>query len=222
MTAPTRRTFLSLAAVTAVGAVLAGCSRGSTSTGEALDAPIEGGRTLVTYFSVPLTDRPEGMDQDEENSTHVVDGKVYGNVQYFAQLIEARLGAEVFRIETAEDLPTSYQPLADLALEQQEAGTRPELKGGMPDLAEFDTVFIGYPIFWYDIPMPLYSFLEQTDFSGKNIVLFSVHGGSQLSGSVETITEALPDATVSKNAFSISRDDMDDSEPQLREWLDSL
>ncbi|MEV7762000.1 flavodoxin [Curtobacterium flaccumfaciens] len=224
MTTASRRSFLSLATAGVIGFTLAACSRGgsSTSEGEALSEPIDGDRTLVAYFSQPLTDDPNGMNRDEENSTVVVDGKVLGNTQHVAQLIQARLGAEVFRIETAEDLPLDFQTLEDQALREQEDGVRPDLKAKIDDLGDYDTVFIGYPIYWYDLPMPLYTFLEQHDFSGKNIVLFSTHGGSQLSGTVERVTEALPDATVSTNAFTISRDDMDDAEPRVREWLDSL
>lgn len=224
MTSTSRRNFLSIAAAGVIGLTLAACSRGGTATGdgEALDEPIDGSRTLVAYFSQPLTDNPNGMNSDEENSTVVVDGKVLGNTQHVAQLIQARLGAEVFRIETAEDLPLDYQTLEDQALREQEDGVRPDLKAKIGDLGDYDTIFIGYPIYWYDLPMPLYSFLEQHDFAGKNIVLFSTHGGSQLSGTVERVTDVLPEATVSTNAFTISRDDMDDAEPQVREWLDSL
>lgn len=83
-------------------------------------------------------------------------------------------------------------------------------------------MFIGYPIWWYDLPMPVYTLLEQNDFSGKNIVLFCTHGSSGLGGTVETVTKMLPDSTVLGNGFEISRDDMDDAEPQVRDWLASL
>ncbi|PVE11803.1 flavodoxin [Streptomyces scopuliridis RB72] len=162
------------------------------------------------------------MSDDEENSTHVVDGKVLGNTQYVAQIIEERTGAEVFRIETAEELPLDHETLENLALEQQEANERPKLKALIPNLEEYDTVFIGYPIWWYDLPMPMYTFLEEHDFSGKNIMLFSTHGGNRLSGTVETITDTLSDSTVISNALTISRDDMDDAEAEVVNWLDGL
>lgn len=224
---PTRRRFLALATMSIAGVGLAGCSLvgvENTPNGPAPAEsmpPIDASRTLVAYFSVPETDDPEGMTQDEENSTHVVNGEVLGNTQYVAQLIAARTGAQTFRIETAEALPLDHDTLEELALRWQEAGTRPALASMIPDLDQYDTVFIGYPIWWYDLPMPMHTFLEQQDFSGKNLVLFTTHGGNRLSGTVEKITGMLPDANVSGNAFTISRDDMDSAESEVNDWLGS-
>ncbi|MFE3828508.1 flavodoxin [Streptomyces sp. NPDC059092] len=228
MKSTTRRHFLALATSTLAGAAVAGCSTGgsgNTSSGSAPSKPLpplNESRALVTYFSVPETDDPNNMSDDEENSTHVVDGKVLGNTQHVAQIISERTGAEMFRIETAEELPLDHETLENLALEQQEANARPKLKSPIPDLEKYDTVFIGYPIWWYELPMPMHTFLEQNDFSGKNIVLFSTHGGNRLSGTVETITDKLADSNVISNALTISRDDMDDAEDEVVKWLDGL
>ncbi|MBB2946319.1 flavodoxin [Actinoplanes lutulentus] len=228
MAAITRRDLLALTTLAAAGAGLAGCSRipglggDAAGSGEALGRPLDGARTLVAYFSLPLTDNPDGMNSDEENSTHVVDGKVLGNTQYVAQLIGARTGAELFRIETAQPLPLDFGVLEKQALQEQESGTRPELKALIPNLGDYDTVFVGYPIYWYDLPMPLYTFLEGHDFNGKTIIPFTTHGGSRLSGTVERIAEKLAKSTVSGNAFTISRDDMDSAPDEVGTWLDSL
>jgi flavodoxin len=183
---------------------------------------VDASRTLIAYFSLPLTDSPENMNQDEENSTHVVNGEVLGNTQYVAQLIQAGTGAELFRIETAEELPLDFDVLEEQALQEQESGTRPPLKAMIPSLEDYDTVFVGYPIYWYDLPMPLYTFLEGHDFAGKTIIPFSTHGGSRLSGTVEIITEMLTNSTVASNAFTISRDDMDNAEAAVGTWLEDL
>ncbi|MFD7325636.1 flavodoxin [Streptomyces sp. NPDC059875] len=227
MTPTTRRKFLGLAAAVLAGA--GGCAVGGADNGSSKSAstskaapPLGKSRTLVAYFSVPETDDPDGMTEDEANSTHVVDGEVIGNTQYVAQIIGQRTGAELFRIETARELPRDHGRLEEIALDLQEAGARPVLKALIPNLDDYDTVFIGYPIWWYDLPMPMYTFLEEHDFTGKNIILFSTHGGSRLSGTDDTIAEALPDATVMDNALSISRDDMDGAAKQVRDWLDSL
>ncbi|GAA4798529.1 flavodoxin [Streptomyces ziwulingensis] len=228
MASTTRRGFLNLAGATLAGVGAAGCSLigGDDSPGASgptkIDRPLEKSRTLIAYFSVPETSDPDNMSEDEANSTHVVNGKVLGNTQYVAQIIEQRTGAEMFRIETAEELPLDHGTLEDLALEQQEADARPKLKALIPHLEDYDTVFIGYPIWWYDLPMPMHTFLEEHDFGGKDIILFSTHGGNRLSGTVETITEALSDSTVISNAFTISRDDMGDAEAEVGDWLDSL
>lgn len=237
----TRRALLASSSVLAASLALAACSPGqqsggavspeaqqssatpSADAGAASEVLVDGSRTLVAYFSVPLTDDPnKEMNVDEENSTHIVDGVVLGNTQYVAQLTAERLGADLFRIETAEPLPLDYETLADQALQNQESGARPELAALIPNLEDYDTVFVGYPIWWYDMPMPLYSFFEQHDFSGKTVIPFTTHGGSRLSGTVERITELLPDSTVSENAFTISRSDMDNAPAEVNSWLDDL
>jgi flavodoxin len=230
MTRPTtRRNFLTLAALAVTGASATGCSllegdinRPATDGPAEFDGPIEAQRTLIAYLSVPETDNPDDMTSDEANSTHVVDGEVYGNVQHLAQLIAARTGADVFRIDTAEPLPLDHDTLEELALEWQEQGVRPELKEQVANLADYDTIFLGYPIWWYDLPMPVHSFLDSHDLAGKTVVLFSVHGGSQFSGTDQVISGMLTESTLISNAFTISRDDMDRSEDEISAWLDEV
>lgn len=231
MTKPcTRRVFLPLATASVAIAGLSGCSLfgirrddgGQGAAPQGKMSAIDGSRTLVAYFSVPETDDPDGMTQDEENSTHVVDGTVYGNTQYVAKLIAERLGAEQLRIETADELPLDHQTLIDRAVDWQDTDARPDLKSMIGNLDEYDTVIVGYPIWEYDMPMPLYTFFEQHDLAGKSVYVYTTHDVSGLSGTLERVTEKLPDATVSQDAFDISRNDMDDSETRVGEWLDGL
>lgn len=227
-TTHTRRTFLTLVAASAASVGLAGCSLFGVDNSDQAAAPqeemptVDGSRTLIAYFSVPETDDPDDMTQDEENSTHVVNGKVYGNTQYVAMLMAESLGADQFRIETAEELPLDHQTLIDLAVGWQDSDARPELKELIPNLDEYDTVIVGYPIWEYDMPMPLFTFFEQHDFAGKNIYLYTTHDVSGLSGTLEKVTGMLPDANVSQNTFDISRSDMDDSQTRVQEWLETL
>ena len=228
-TLPTRRRFLTLATASVAGVGLAGCSLFGVQTGGGEAAapaenvpPAAEGRTLVAYFSVPETDDPVGMTQDEENSTHVVDGVVYGNTQYVAMLMAERLDAALFRIETAEDLPLDHDTLIDRAVRWQDADARPDLKALVSDLGDYDTIIVGYPIWEYDMPMPLYTFFEQHDFSGKTVFLFTTHDVSRLSGTLEKVAGMLPEATVSQNTFDISRNRMNDSETRVSEWVDTL
>lgn len=72
------------------------------------------------------------------------------------------------------------------------------------------------------MPAVMYSFFDQYDFSGKTIIPFTTHGGSGLSGTPEIIAELEPDATVSDQTFTVSRDDVTDAESDVAEWIASL
>ncbi|MFF1255033.1 flavodoxin [Pseudarthrobacter sp. NPDC058329] len=229
---PARRTFLALAAASGAAAVLAACSgpaaspgtgtNHASSTGADALINLDSNRTLVVFFSVPETDNPENMTPAEENSTHVVNGEVLGNTQYVAQLIAAGIGANTFRIETAEELPLTHSVLEDLAKDWQDSGARPPLASQIPNLGEYDTVFVGYPIWWYDLPMPMHTFFAENDLTGKTVIPFNTHGGSRLSGTVEVITELLPGATVNTNALTITHTDMDSAPTEVDAWLKTL
>lgn len=98
-----------------------------------------------------------------------------------------------------------------------------ELSSAVENLNDYDTVFIGYPIWWADIPTPLYTFFEQADFSGKRIIPFSTHGGSRFSSTIATISELAPEAEVeTEDVLTISRDEIADSENQVIDWLNDL
>lgn len=217
-----RRTFTAAAlAATAIG--LVGCgSEGGAVSDEPLAEPIDGQRTLVAYFSVPLTDDPENMNPEEEDSTHVVDSEVFGNTEYVAGLIADQTGADVFRIERADDLPLDYDVLEDQARDEQAADLRPELAELIPNLDDYDTVFVGYPIWLYGLPMALHTFFEEHDLSGKTIIPFATHGTSGPSGTFESLAELAPGATVSENGFSLYEDEMDTAEAEVASWLGAL
>lgn len=179
-------------------------------------------KTLVVYFSMPETTDPENMNEDEENSAIVVNGEVLGNTQYAAYLIQEHTGAEIFRIEPKTPYTTDHEELVDIASEEQEDNARPEMRANVENIDQYDTVFIGYPIWWSDFPQIIYTFLDENDLSGKKVIPFSTHGGSGLAGTVETLKEQEPDADIEENALSISRDDMEGCESEVTDWLEEI
>lgn len=179
-------------------------------------------KTLVVYFSMPETSKTSGLTRDEENSLVVVDGKALGNTQYVALLIAQKTGADIFRIESQTPYPLEHKKLVDLASEEQKKNARPKIKGTLPDLKNYDTVFVGYPNWWGDMPMILYSFFDAADLSCKVIVPFCTHGGSGLSRTVQTISRLENGASVERNALSIYRDDVSASEKRVESWLKEI
>ena len=179
------------------------------------------GKTLVVYFSMPETSEPDNMTDEEANSTVVIDGEVLGNTQYMAYVIAENSGADIFRIEPETPYPTDHDTLVDLAAEEQDADARPAIKDQIENIADYDTIFLGYPNWWGDIPMILYSFLEQYDLSGKTVIPFNTHGGSGFSNTINTIRSLEPDADV-LDGLSISRNHIQDAEAEIVEWVNGL
>lgn len=179
----------------------------------------ESSKILVCYFSFPETD---STDASSGASRVVVDGEMKGAMQYMAEIIADTTGGDLFRIETVQDYPGTHEPLVDQAADEKADSARPELSTHIENLDAYDTIFIGYPNWWADMPMPLYTFLEEYDFSGKTIIPFNSHGGSRFSNTIETIASYEPDADVITDGFTVSRDDVADVEADLVEWVHGL
>lgn len=178
-----------------------------------------GDRILIAYFTMPETD---GTNTVAGASRVVVDGTLYGNTQYLANLIQERTNGTLFSIETVQEYPGQHDPLVDQAAEEQDAGARPELAAQVDNLADYDVIFLGYPNWWADLPMPLYTFLDTYDLSGKTIIPFNSHGGSRLSGTIATIQQMQPGAEVITDGYTISRDSVGNAGNSMDEWLAGL
>ena len=180
------------------------------------------GKSLVAYFSMPETDNPYNMTREEENSTVVINGKVLGNTQYVAELIREMTGSDIFRIQPETPYPKEHRALVALARKEQEENVRPAIAAKIAEPESYGTIFIGYPNWWADMPMILYTFLEQYDFSGRTIIPFCTHGGSGLSGTVSSIQKKQPQAKVVRTAFCLSRSRMDEAPHAVAQWLKKI
>ena len=182
------------------------------------------GKTLVVYFSVPDMDSSSSDSVDAVSSASIVESgsKKLGNIQYVASVIQENTGADMFRIQPEEAYPIKHSTLVGQAEKEQEQDARPAIKNKLKKLNQYDTIFIGYPIWWSDMPQIMYTFFDTYDFSGKTIIPFTVHGGSGLSGTVSRIQKLEQDASVYKNALSIDRDNVDKSESKITAWLSEL
>lgn len=110
----------------------------------------------------------------------------------------------------------------DFAYDEKADNARPALSSKIENLDEYDVIFLGYPNWNSDLPMPLYSFLEEYDFSGKTIIPFTTHGGSGFSGTIRTIAEIQPGATVIEDGLSLSRNSVPDAQRDVEEWVAGL
>lgn len=174
---------------------------------------------LIVYFSVMETD---GVDTVAGASRVAVNGEVLGNNQYIAQIIQQETGGELFSIETVQEYPTTHDPLLEFAYNEKAENARPELATQIDNLDSYDVIFLGFPNWNADLPMPLYTFLEEYDFSGKTIIPFTTHGGSGFSRTIQTISELQPDATVISEGLSISRNSVSGAESDVVDWVNGL
>lgn len=185
----------------------------SSQTNESTPAPSNtNGKNLVVYFSMP---------DNVDDSTVVIDGETLGNTQYMAYVIQETVGADIFRIEPETPYPTDHDTLVDLAKEEQNDNARPSIKDTIENFDTYENIFVGYPNWWGDMPMILYSFFDEYDFSGKTIIPFNTHGGSGFSDTISTIKELEPNAEV-LDGKSISRNDIQDAEQEIVDWVNSL
>ena len=189
---------------------------GNAGTPDATPATTgDGSGILIAYFGVIETD---GTDTVANASRVATEDGVVGNCQFIAQAIQQAVGGDLFAIETVQEYPGTHQPLLDFAYEELRQNARPELSGELENLEDYDVIFLGYPNWNADLPMPLYTFLERYDFSGKTIIPFVTHGGSGFSRTVSTIQELQPNAAVLTNGLSVSRNNVPNAAQEAMDW----
>ena len=159
----------------------------SNAVTEAVQNNTDNENILIAYFSVPENVDTDGIDANSGASIVVKNKDVLGNMQYMAMTIQEAIGGELFRIETKEKYPLEHETLVNQAKEEQNEEVRPELATHIENVEQYDMIFLGYPNWWGDMPQPLYTFLEEYDFSGKTIIPFNSHGGSGFSNTIEEI-----------------------------------
>lgn len=119
-----------------------------------------------------------------------------GNTKKVAQLIQNKTGADIFKIETATPYPSVYRETTELAKQEKADNARPALKNKVENMAQYDVVFVGYPIWWYTAPMAVATFADSYNFSGKTVITFCTSGGSPISDSTPDINKWFKGANV--------------------------
>ncbi len=181
---------------------------------EEITAEEEGERILVVYFSSANTTGPDVVSGATPRMDDI------GSTVLLAQYVHDRVGGDLAPITVTEDYPEDYNSTADQALEEQNADARPGFTLAV-DPEEYDVIFIGYPIWWYRLPMILNTFFDTYDLSGKTIVPFNTHAGSRDGGTYQQIEELEPGATV-LGGLAIAGERVDRNEDDVADWLASL
>ena len=192
------------------------------SSKSSVSSNTEGSNILIAYFSLPEDINTSGTDAVAGSSIVIKDGEVMGNTEYAAKLIQQTTGGDLFKIETVDQYPLDHEPLVDQAADEKDENKRPELSKKVENFEKYETVILGFPNWWGDLPMAVYSFLEEYNFGAKRIIPFTTHGGSGFSQTVEMISKLQPGALISDNGLSISRNDVADSEDEVISWAEGL
>lgn len=181
-----------------------------------------GTNMLVAYFSyAENADLPDGVDASATASIQAWNGETTGNTGVVAAMIAETTGADLFSIQTVEKYPDSYDATIDQGQEERNADARPELATHVENLESYDVIFLGFPNWWGDMPMAVYSFLDEVDLSGKTIVPFVTSGGSGFSNTISTIESMESGATV-QDGLSVSGSSATSAQEQVYEWLSGL
>lgn len=218
----TRREFLAVSLVPCLAALVGCTSRGQSaagsqstagtaassssaeqsSSGSASKQPAAGGKALVLYFSYT------------------------GHLDTMSHWLADETGGSLVRVTAVDAYPDDYDATVERAKTEQDNGTRPQINVDLTpeQLKEYDTVFFGFPVWWYDLPMPMVTFLENNDLSGKTVIPFFSHeGSSNGANALPNLEKYAKGATVrSQDALSVHGKDVDGAENTVRSWAKDL
>ncbi len=182
------------------------------------DEESETSNILVAYFSW-ADNAVLAEDVDAVASPSVL---APGNVQELAGWVQEETGGDIFGIRVTDPYPSDWDDCLARANQERGDQARPALQEQVENLEQYDTVFLGYPNWWYGVPMALLTFLEENDLTGKQVYLFCSHGTGGLSNSVDIISEALPNATISDNIFDCYEEEASSSQANIQSWVAEL
>lgn len=174
---------------------------------------------LVVYFSrVGNTDFEDGVDAVTSASLRLDGSDFVGNSNIAAQMVQNEVGGDLFLIQTVDKYPSDYDETTDLASVEQSNDARPALSSRVENMDNYDTIILVYPNWWGTLPMPLFTFLEEYDFSGKTILPLCTHEGSAMGRSEQDIAALLPDAELLAG-LAIRGGRVDEAQNDIADWL---
>lgn len=225
---------MAAAAMLAMAMMISGCAAGGSAengarpggkaASAAVSASVPAGehKILIAYFSYG-ENAGHGDNADVTASASVQHGSrgVTGNTGLIAEDIASAAGGTLYSIKTVQPYSPDYNEAVAAGKAEQQQHARPALLGEVPDMAGYDVVFLGYPNWWGDMPMAMYTFLDKYDLAGKTVIPFCTSGGSELSDTVEAIRKAEPGAKV-LDGFHVSGSAAPGAADQVERWVRSL
>ncbi len=172
---------------------------------------MENKKTLVAFFS--RAGENYAVGHIEKGNTHII-----------AEMIAKETGGELFHIQPATPYPDDYKECVELANRELEAHARPAIQGDAA-VEDYDVIFLGYPNWWGDMPMAVYTFIEKHDWQGKTVIPFCTHEGSGLGGTENRLKSACKGSTV-LNGLAVrgatAQNKQEQALQSVKNWLDKL
>ena len=191
----------------------------SSSTGEETPAP--------TDTETPAEEPSEEPSESETSATGDSSSVLIayfswsGNTEQVAQIIQQETGGDLFEITPATPYTDDYNELLDIAQQEQSDNARPELAGQVENWEQYDTIFVGYPNWWSDAPMAVYTFVESYDWSGKTLVPFNTSASGGFGRSLSGLEESASGASILEG-ISFTERTLGDAQGEVAAWLDEL
>lgn len=177
---------------------------------------------LIVYFSrYGNTEYSDNVDATTSASIVADGNERYGTTEYIANLIQQNVGGDIHLIETVTPYTADFDELRDVNHEEMQQNVLPELKESNLDISQYDTVFIGYPVWATEVPQAVLSFLKEYDLSGKTVIPFCTHDGYGAGSSYNTIREA-GHAAESPDGLAIEAKDAPDAGDTVAAWLEDI
>jgi len=206
-----RRQFINGISSGIVSLSLAGC-------GFKLPGSSNGSSAGVQKKDIPATTITGNIAQAQKNKVLIAYFSRTGNTREIANQIHEIIDSDLFEIKTEASYPKDYDATVDQAKREQAENFRPKLATVVPALSSYTGIFLGYPNWWQTMPMALFSFLEEYDFSDKTIIPFCTHDGGRLGRSTNDIRVLCPRATI-LDGLSIRGSNAKNARNDVSAWL---
>ena len=177
---------------------------------------------LIAYFTWAdntVVEDPSSVDVDATTSASVL---APGNAAKLASWIQQEVGGDLHSIVVEEPYSSDYDECLDRAADEKADNARPALASHVDNMEDYDIVFLGFPNWWYTLPMPVLTFVEEYDWSGKTVVPFVTHGTGGLSSTIRDLTAALPEDVTILEPIGVYRPEVDASQSAVQEWIAGL
>lgn len=177
---------------------------------------------LIAYFTWAdntVVEDPSSVDVDATASASVL---APGNAAKLASWIQQEVGGDLHSIVVEEPYSSDYDECLDRAADEKAENARPALASHVDNMGDYDIVFLGFPNWWYTLPMPVLTFVEEYDWNGKTVVPFVTHGTGGLSSTIRDLTAALPEDVTILEPIGVYRPEVDASQSAVQEWIAGL